>query len=398
LYFARNDLSDYYQLYLTSQSIGFEIPTSYVGIWENEDDDIRIVIRYSGITINGEAYVITSYDQNDGFVGTLGNITGYMIAPYFTTDKLQVGTMSNNSVVTKISDNPKDEDTKIYEVHYGYYEGTAEDDTKYTILINANGIFINGEKYTITQSSDVSYDGIWQGDVWYLIYDYVDTMALMNSDGSVYIACVITDNPNPGVEIDSAHYGTYVSSNEAYTVVVSSDGITINGEAFVLTEYDELDGYIGMYNGEKCYLSYVDYTDPVAMALFNEDYSLYVMCSLTSTTPDDPDTPEVQPEHVGTYVGSQDGTTYTIVVTEDGITINGDTYTITAYDEYEGYTGTWNNEEWYLQYYTTSMMLLNSDFSVHATCNLSTTPDTPVAVHPEHVGTYVGTAGEVTYT
>ncbi|MDE5867874.1 MAG: InlB B-repeat-containing protein, partial [Anaeroplasmataceae bacterium] len=133
LFFARNDLSERYQLYLTTQSIGFEISTSYVGIWENEDDDIRIVIRYSGITINGETYVITSYDQNDGFVGTLGNVTGYMIAPYFTTtDKLQVGTMSNNSVVTKISDNPKDEDTKIYEVHYGYYEGTAEDDTKYT--------------------------------------------------------------------------------------------------------------------------------------------------------------------------------------------------------------------------------------------------------------------------
>ncbi|MDE7100416.1 MAG: hypothetical protein K2O05_01010, partial [Anaeroplasmataceae bacterium] len=118
-------------------------------------------------------------------------------------------------------------------------------------------------------------------------------------------------------------------------------------------------------------------------------------CNLSTT----PDTPvAVQPEHVGTYVGTAGEDTYTVVVTADGITINGDVYTLTAYSDYEGYTGLWNEEEWYLMYYEPNMRLISSDYITNVVCELSTTPDTPVEVQPEHVGTYVGTKDEVTYT
>lgn len=65
----------------------------------------------------------------------------------------------------------------------------------------------------------------------------------------------------------------------------------------------------------------------------------------------------------------KNGVTYDIEITLDGIIVNGVKYEITAYDSYEGYTGTYNGEEYYIVYYETYVIFMDSSFSFYVQCN-----------------------------
>ena len=407
LYFTTNDLSEYYAVTKTTETY-IEIPESYVGTWKNSDETMVVEITFMGIVINGLPFTIASYDEFYGFTGTYNGVSDYMVAPYYSADTIQIGTMEENYVCTKVVDTPKPPvEITIPEEQYGTYVDAAGE---YTVVVNNEKITINDVEYVITEFDEYQgFTGTYNGEVLYLMYvgaygEDPDTMYIFNEDGTVYIPCARQAGA-PSVTINEAHLGTYqgIKNDVTYTIVVTKDAITINEVVFDLKSVSEFGEYEGLYNNATYYLAYTEaYGDSKAnFALFNEDYTFYVQCEKVEQTSG----VVIPADQFGTYVGKVGETDYQVVISENSITLNGEAFVPSSYSEMEGYVGKVGEETYYVIYmgpwgsYPAQVQVKNADESLNVTCDIvgSDTPTTPT-IQASDIGTYEGTKDGVTTT
>ena len=107
---------------------------------------------------------------------------------------------------------------------------------------------------------------------------------------------------------------------------------------------------------------------PAQVMVMNSDFTLNVTCDAVKE--ETPTEIQIPAAWVGTYQKESNGQTYVLVITEHQITLNGIEYVITAYDSYEGFTGTYNGEEYFLSNasYDDSVFVpafMNSDYSFY---------------------------------
>lgn len=288
LFLTTPDLSSFYSMNKTTETY-IEIPEKYVGIWKDVNEKMIVEITFMGIMINDLEYRITSYDDFNGFVGTYNGIEDYMIAPYYSNDKIQIGTMDENYVCQKIEQNVTNPtDLKVQEKHIGTYKGTTEDGIVYEIVVTKENIKINGVEYVLTAYDEYNgYTGKLNGVEFYLMYvlaygEDPISMYLYNEAYTIFVQCSIQETS--AVTIPDESIGTYkgIKNDVEYVVVITKDKITINDTIFIPSEYDENEGWIGTYNGEEYYVTYMapwgDY--PAQVMVMSSDYSFIITCDI----------------------------------------------------------------------------------------------------------------------
>lgn len=205
--------------------------------------------------------------------------------------------------------------------------------------------------------------------------------------------------------IQSQYIGTWVVSTEetetplftsveitAYSIYLDyarAGGVTYSGNDYY--------GYTLTINGVTYYVSLSG--DRLLIASPNENKD-------TEYTKDevivDPSDDKIPAAYQGTFTGEKDGVTYTAVITETTITFNDSELTIVSYDDYEGFTCTYNDQTLYvmLGYADGEIMIVNEDYSFYVTLKIaSDQPSTDDQLVPaEYVGTYTGTLDDITYT
>ncbi len=284
LIFANSDLTESFAVVKTNETY-IEIPESYVGTWKDADETMTVEITFMGIKINGIEYVIESYDEIYGFTGTYNGIKDYMVAPYYSADKIQIGTMDENYVCTKVNQGGSDQpgEVSVNPKHIGKYAGATEDGISYEIIVTENAITINGLEYALTAYDEYEgYTGLYQNEELYLMYvtyDGSNSMYLFNADYSLFVQCPIQTESS---KVNPEHVGTYRGEKEGttYEVVVSETKITVNGTEFVISEVTEFSEYLGTISGEGYSLAYQGaFGDlPASFSLVKDDYSLIVQC------------------------------------------------------------------------------------------------------------------------
>lgn len=117
-----------------------EIPEDFVGIFEDATGN-KVVVTYNKITVNGETFVPTSYDEESGFVGTLGSNTSYTIA-FLVED----GVANKDKLVISGSDNQLVRKTSVK----GDYVGTWTAESEFNIFDTDGKTILKKIPYTIT--------------------------------------------------------------------------------------------------------------------------------------------------------------------------------------------------------------------------------------------------------
>lgn len=408
LFLTTPDLSSFYSMTKTNETY-IEIPEKYVGTWKDAEEKMTVEITFMGIMINGLEYKITSYNDFEGFTGTYNGIKDYMIAPFYSDDKIQIGTMAENYVCQKVEQNTRPSDVEVQEEHIGTYKGTAENGTVYEIVVTKEKIMINGVEYVLTAYDEYEgYTGTLDGAEFYLMYvlaygDDPISMYLFNETYTIFVQCPLQEET--GVEVNPNHYGTYVGSKNdiTYTFVLSADGLTLNGDKYTITSISEYDEYVIIYNNDNLYISYYEayQNDPASLIVVNEDYSLYFACYKQEG--DTPIQSIIDPSHVGTYKGTDNGVEYVVVITEEKITINGEEFVAESYTEMGGYVGKLGNEAYTVVYcapfwgYPAQAEIINEAKGLDVYCDIVEDSSTTSSVKKEHMGTYKGIKNDVEY-
>lgn len=97
-----------------SGDVGIEIPEKFVGVYLSDDGKQKVTVTYTKITVNGVVYQPTSYSDENGFVGVLGDTEGYMIMFQRDETSLLIGTRAENYTVKPV-DSPSDSYIGIWE-------------------------------------------------------------------------------------------------------------------------------------------------------------------------------------------------------------------------------------------------------------------------------------------
>lgn len=185
----------------------------------------------------------------------------------------------------------------------------------------------------------------------------------------------------PDITPNLEHWGEYYAEDGSYYVIIDEYGIILNGTPLEImkTSIDVNEifyyyGNVGEDYYEVIYLApFPAWGLPAQVEVNNEEKGIHITCSAQE---ENPLPAEVQKEHIGKYQGTKDGTEYVIVITEDKIMVNGVEFIITAYSVYDGYTGMYNGEEWYITYYEATeneqakMIFMNSDITFYVQCTL----------------------------
>ncbi len=236
--------------------------------------------------------------------------------------------------------------------------------SKHKVVVTSSGVTIDDVDFEVLYYED----GMLYG---YLGEDYIAISKLTDENLAVYntefaIDYIVTLEET---QIPQEYIGVWEDSYGEMMVEITATGIKINGIDYVIESYDDYYGFTGTYNGISDYMVVLDYGNSLMIGTIDENYRCYKV----NTGTDDPQG-GIDPSHVGTYRGEKDGKTYEIIVTLDGITINGESFIINEIDEYGCYYGTYNGEEYTLEYYDSwddepsSFMFMSGDCSFHLEC------------------------------
>lgn len=161
------------------------------------------------------------------------------------------------------------------------------------------------------------------------------------TDGSTRLTVLVVDkdlvvvetfdavktSDHAGIEIPTAYVGFYISADGTTKVRITYEGIFINGVAFIPTAYTEADGFTGTYNGITGYM--VAFYQ--SFGVTNKD-KLMIGTLSSSVTLDRTDS--LNEKYIGTWESTDDEKSYVIVITETGVTVNGESVTFRTNDEY----------------------------------------------------------------
>lgn len=170
------------------------IPTSYQGTFTAEKDGVTytLVVTETTITFNDVEFVIESYDDYEGFTGTLNGETYYVMLGYGDGEIMVVSGDYSFNVTLKVAttDQPSGDQT-ISADWVGTYEGT-KDEVTYQVVLTAETITINGTETTITKIDGNDIFVTYNGEEWSISFAYgPGTCYLANSNYSVFVQCTI---------------------------------------------------------------------------------------------------------------------------------------------------------------------------------------------------------------
>ena len=198
----------------------------------------------------------------------------------------------------------------------------------YTMTVTEDSILVNGEEATLSGLTEDNW-GSWNGTLAFggESYDFTFSPATSSYEAQItfgddygYVYVVL--NPYVPLGIPEEVLGTWIGGE--YTVVVSEDGVTLNGENVETSEWTEsLKGYKATFthDGLELTLSYSIKDD--TLTLSTDDMSVYVELEREGA-----ETPALDPKYVGTWKGTDDaGTEHVLVINEDGTaTLNGEAF------------------------------------------------------------------------
>lgn len=198
----------------------------------------------------------------------------------------------------------------------------------YTMTVTEDSILVNGEEATLSGVSEDKWGNL-DGTLTFggNSYDFTYNPATSSLEAQItfgddygYVYVVLT--PYVPLGIPEEVLGTWIGGE--YTVVVSEDGVTLNGENVETSEWTEsLKGYKATFthDGLELTLSYSIKDD--ALTLSTDDMFVYVELEREGA-----ETPALDPKYVGTWKGTDDaGTEHVLVINEDGsATLDGNAF------------------------------------------------------------------------
>ena len=199
----------------------------------------------------------------------------------------------------------------------------------YSMTVAEDSILVNGEEATLSGFTEDNW-GSWNGTLSFggESYDFTyspatDTLPAQITFGDDYGYVYVVLTPYVPLGIPEEVLGTWIGGE--YTVVVSEEGVTLNGENVETSEWTEsLKGYKATFthDGLELTLSYSIKDD--ILTLSTDDMSVYVELEREGA-----ETPALDPKYVGTWEGTDEwtGIHYTLVINEDGTaTLNGEPF------------------------------------------------------------------------
>lgn len=243
------------------------------------------------------------------------------------------------------------------------------------IEITAHSMYFNGIRATNVVYSGSDYYGYTlfiEGEEYYLTIWSAGTenerliLGSQSMSNTVDFVKEQVVEPNPTTGIPAEYQGTFTGTfNETeYVVFITEESITVNGKGYEITDFDDYEGFTGLIEGETWYIG-LGYGEGQIMVC-NSDYSIYVTCSIQTSSPEPKPEQLIPTAFIGTYQGQlNDGNSYTVVISESTITINGNEMTNLVKD-FEELIGTANGVEYSISfsYGDGVIFVMTSDYTV----------------------------------
>ena len=400
-----------------------EIPEGMIGTWSGEEfgKSYELIVTADTITLNGiEGTDLTAFEEDsygdlaatiyfDGVEHSIVYSANSGFTPSVILDNLETSSPYDYPTLKKVEVEEPDPEpaVEIPEGMIGTWSATELDKT-YELVVTADSITLNGVVGTgLTAFEEDSYGDL----VAHIYFDGVEH-SIAYSAGSGFTPSVILDNletsslydypylkkveveepepdepEEPAIAIPEGYDGTYEggSGSQTFTIVVEGDTITLNGVEGTITELRDA-GYA--WTGK------VDFGGTVYGIEFSENFDnepiISINCSdpyLYWTTLDkvaDTTEPEPEPEEpstgegevayaawFGTYEMTRSGKTYTMIISADGITLNGVAGTAVeefAANTYGGFLGKYafDGIEYDIELYHSTWG--ESSYSIYLTC------------------------------
>ena len=273
----------------TTESVGVEIPADYVGLYMSDDEKYKVKISYSDITINGEPFIPSSYSAADGFIGTYGNDTEFVVAfnnVFGQVDKDKLYISANGGQVLKRTD--------AFNTNYiGTWTSDKDSSYNYTIVITDTSITINDISYPVQYDEKYGYKVNIEGDPYtkYILFgynQYGNSYLVLYDDNDLMVVLfkkVPTKVPEEIIGLWEGMDGT-----TAITAIVDKNGklqIKIGDGEFVAinAEYDTAENQFEFKLGDKT--TFFEYrADTKTFNLYQvEGYNVDFTKSSNFTTP-----------------------------------------------------------------------------------------------------------------
>lgn len=235
------------------------------------------------------------------------------------------------------------------------------------VEITAHSIYLNHVRATSVEYSGNDYYGytVMVGESTYYIYFSGERLLIASpteAKDTEYTKSQTIVDPSED-KIPAEYQGTFTGEKDGttYTAVITETTITFNDTKLVIVSFDDYEGFTCTLNDETLYvmLGYVD----GEIVVVNSDYTFYVTLKLASDQPSTDDQ-LIPAEYVGTYTGTIEGTTYTVVLEANTVTIN-NTQVMVIEKDGNDITVSYEGKVWYISLsYTNGIMLQDETYSV----------------------------------
>lgn len=290
------------------------------------------------------------------------------------------------------------EQTSVLDAYVGEYE----DEYGNTAIVTVeDGIVINEKAFTISSydSENGLFIGTWDDRSVYAGKLTTRQLMLCDENGNVLFLFVLKTEEKVAVPDD--YIGTWEGADEdkaEHKLVIAADSVTLDGVSLTLLSYVASEGLVAV-KGEVTYDFLLQNGAMGVIIVENNAYvNIYALqkTSVSSVIPS---------AFIGTYEGEKNDVTYSVAITATEITITAGTDSavaaITAYDDYEGFTLTWQGATYYLMNagYTdevNSIALMSEDYrTLNVVLSRKTTsgggdPAPTVTVPEKFIGDYTG--------
>ena len=277
------------------------------------------------------------------------------------------------------------------------FKGNYEDGEGHFCGVDRAGFVLNGKDVTIVSydSESATFLGLWEGQYIYIQKLTSVQIMIYTEDGSIH--WTLTSVVDEDITVPKNYRGTWEYHDDTYDDVFRIQTHAVffreNGGAEValrLLSFNETEGLTAEHGGKT--FNFVLREDGlILVTLVHEDLS---MEPFTVTRTSASAGVEIPADYIGYYI-SENGATK-IIITYEGITVNGTPYIITAYSASEGFTGTLGAVSGYtIQFYSMGGSV-NKDRLMAGTLSDNVLLDRKTALNEDYIGSWESTDGETT--
>lgn len=237
------------------------------------------------------------------------------------------------------------EQTSVLDAYVGEYE----DEYGNTATVTVEGGFVFNEKaFAISAYDSESYTfvGTWDNRSVYVAK--LTTRQLMVCDESGNVLFLFVLKTDEKVVIPADYLGTWEGEddeNVAHKLTVTADSVTLDEVSLDILSYVPAEGLVAV-KGEATYDFLLSNGQMGVIIVENNAYVNTYVLTKTSTSS------LIPAAYVGNYEGTKNEVNYRIEITSSAITViaggESEEASITAYDDYEGFTLTWKGATYYL--------------------------------------------------